>query len=930
MPDLRPNPTLSLEYRAERPIFQAFVEQASRSPEAIAIIAHEATCSYRQLEQISQGIATYLLENGAIDADRVVIVATRGAALVYAMLGALRAGLTFTVADAAYPAARIGQIIRTLEPAFVLRCGDAEVEPGHAHCVNVPHAPADALQHFASQPASLPAVSATQPAYITFTSGSTGEPKGIVTHHAPLVHFVDWHVQQHGFTQDDRFSLLSGLGHDPVYRDVFTPLSIGATLLCPAQSTLTDPSRLAAWIHDHGVSVIHLTPPLGKLIETGARMHGLLFERLRYLFWGGDALSPTLYQQIRAIAPHATSVNFYGTTETPQAMAFHVLDPHADNSKIPLGKGIDGAQLLLVNEANHLVEAGEVGEILIRSPYLSLGYWGDPALTQEKFVVNPFTGAPADRCYRTGDLGTYLADGSATFLGRGDSQVKIRGHRIELAEIENAITQQPRIKQCVVLANHDNASVRLVAYCVADQPLATAELRQAIAGMLPDYMVPAMFLFVPSIPLTPNGKIDKRALPTAFDDSASSTPQALSPLALKLTEAWAQILQAPHIDARLTFVELGGDSLSFVRASMVLEALIGHLPDRWEMIPVQDLAELAEPSTPANAWSMRVMEVPVFLRMIAILLIVVGHLNVFSEWRIAGETSVLFLISGISLARFQFKAIDERGDARMLLKSLAAIAVPTILYTILVQAVFDRVHWQSLLLISNWFPPDKVGVFNYWYIEVLVQMLLILGVVLSIKRVRKAIIANPFRCLIMASCALVVADVLLSRFVFDTTALLNRVPQHYLAVMVLGMAIHYADTTLRKAVASAVALLLIAELDLVALAGLGWQAFARYIDIALPAMLALIWFRSVPVPGVVAKAGAMIASSTLFIYLTHFQFQSLARRIVDQPLFAVALALVGGVLVTYCWNTLTRHVIARLGGRRKARGEQAVERATSP
>ncbi|WP_264312776.1 amino acid adenylation domain-containing protein [Pseudomonas putida] len=929
MPDMRPNPTLSLEYRAERPIFQAFVEQASRSPDATAIIAHEATCSYRQLEQISQGIATFLLENGAISSDRVVIVASRGAALVYAMLGALRAGLTFTVADAAYPAARIGQIIRTLEPAFVLRCGDADVEPGPARLVNVPHAPVEALQHFA-RPSPLPEVSPAQPAYITFTSGSTGEPKGIVTHHAPLVHFIDWHVQHHGFTQDDCFSLLSGLGHDPVYRDVFTPLSIGATIICPAQSTLTDPSRLAAWIHDHGVSVIHLTPPLGKLIETGARMNGQVFERLRYLFWGGDALSPTLYQQICAIAPNATSVNFYGTTETPQAMAFHVLDPHADNARVPLGKGIDGAQLLVVNEANRLVEAGEVGEILIRSPYLSLGYWGDPALTQEKFVANPFTGATADRCYRTGDLGTYLADGSASFLGRGDSQVKIRGHRIELAEIENTITRHPRIKQCVVLANHDNAMVRLVAYCVAEQPLATADLRQAIAGMLPDYMVPVMFLFVPSIPLTPNGKIDKRALPAAFDDSTSGATQALSPLALKLTEAWAQILQAPRIDARLTFVELGGDSLSFVRASMVLEELIGHLPDRWEMIPVQDLAELAEQNTKASKWSMRVMEVPVFLRMIAIILIVVGHLNVFSEWRIAGETSVLFLISGISLARFQFKAIDERGDARMLLKSLAAIAVPTLLYTVLVQALFDRVHWQSLLLISNWFTQDKVGVFNYWYIEVLVQMLLILGVVLSFKRVRQAIIANPFRCLVTASCVLVAADVLLSRFVFDATALLNRVPQHYLAVMVLGMAIHYADTPLRKAVASAVAVLLIAELDLVAIAGIGWQAFARYIDIALPAMLALIWFRSVPVPGAVARAGAMIASSTLFIYLTHFQFQSLAKRIFDQPVFAVVLAIVGGVVVTYCWNTLTRLVLTRFSGGRKARGAQAVERATSP
>lgn len=932
MPDMRPNPTQNLEYRAERPIFHAFVEQAKHSPDATAIIAHDATCSYGQLDRISQGIATYLLENGANGSDRLVIVASRGAALVYAMLGALRAGLTFTVADAAYPAARIAQIIHTLEPAFVLRCGDTQVEPGLARTVNVPPCPDQALQHFASKQSPLPEVSPAQPAYITFTSGSTGEPKGIVTHHAPLVHFIDWHVQQQGFTRGDCFSLLSGLGHDPVYRDVFTPLSIGATVVCPAQATLTDPSRLAAWIHHHGLSVIHLTPPLGKLIETGARMNGQVFERLRYLFWGGDALSPTLYQQVRAIAPNASSVNFYGTTETPQAMAYHPLDPGADNSRIPLGKGIDGAQLLIIDEANRLVEAGEVGEILIRSPYLSLGYWGDPALTAEKFVANPFTGAQADRCYRTGDLGTYLADGSASFLGRGDSQVKIRGHRIELAEIENALCQHPRIKQCVVLANHDNATVRLVAYCVAEQPVGTAELRQAMAGMLPDYMVPAMFLLVPGIPLTPNGKVDKRALPAAFDGSDTldnAATQPLSPLALKLTDAWSQILQASRIDARLSFVELGGDSLSFVRASMVLEELIGHLPDRWEMIPVQDLAELAEQRSKASKWSMRVMEVPVFLRMIAIILIVVGHLEVFSEWRIAGETSVLFLISGISLARFQFKAIDERGDARMLVKSVAAIAVPTIAYTVLVQAVFDQVHWQSLLLISNWFPPDKVGIFAYWYIEVLVQMILVIGLVLSFKRVRKAILANPFRWLTMAACALVVADLLLSHFVFDATALLNRVPQHYLAVMVLGMAIHYADSTLRKGVASAVAVLLIAELDLVAIAGIGWQAFASYFDIALPAMLALIWFRAVPVPGVVARAGAMIASSTLFIYLTHFQFQSLARHIYDQPLFAVALALVGGVVLSYCWNTLLRSVLTRWHVSRKARAAQALERVTS-
>ncbi len=922
MPDLRPNPTLRLEYRAEQPIHQAFLKQASRCPDATAIIAQHTTCSYTQLEQISQGIAAFLVENAASGADRVVIVASRSAALVYAMLGWLRAGLAFTVADAAYPAVRIKQIVSTLKPAVVLRCGEATVDAGQFIVAAVPEAPTAAQQAFPRQPVALPAVSPEQPAYITFTSGSTGEPKGIVTHHAPLVHFIDWHVQQHGFTQADTFSLLSGLGHDPVYRDVFTPLSIGATLACPAQSTLTDPSRLASWIHQHGVSVIHLTPPLGKLIETGAHMNSQVLGQLRYLFWGGDALSPAQYQQVRAIAPNAVNVNFYGTTETPQAMAFHTLEPEAVDARVPLGKGIADAQLLVVNPANQLVSEGETGEILIRSPYLSLGYWNDPALTEAKFIANPFTGSASDRCYRTSDLGTYLADGSASFLGRGDSQVKIRGHRIELAEIENAITRQPHIGQCVLVANQDGGATRLVAYCVAQQATRADELRQALAGQLPDYMVPALFVFLDALPLTPNGKVDKRALPAPFDDGAN---QALSPLAEKLSTAWARILQVPRLDARLSFVELGGDSISFVQASRVLEALIGHLPERWETLPVCQLAELSAP--PKGAW--RVMEMPVFVRMLAIILIVVGHLSEFDHWLIVGETSVLFLVSGISLARFQLKAIEARGDARTLLRSLAAIVVPTLLYTALIQLVFDRLHWQSLLLVSNWFPASEVSLFNYWYIEVLVQMIVIIGLLLSIRRVRRVVVADPFRCLIISACALVALDVLINQFVFDASALLHRVPQHFLAVMVLGMAVHHADTTARKWVASAVAVLVVGELDLMAVAGVGWEAFTRYVDIALPAMLALIWFRSVPVPALVARAGAVIASSTLFIYLTHFQFQSVADHVSRHPLFEVALALAGGVLVAYCWNTLIRLLFTRRNKHNPARGADPAERATS-
>jgi len=897
MPDLRPNPTLCLQYRAEQPIHQAFLQQAERCPEAPAIITADRLCTYAQLAQISQGIAAHLLENTANSDDRVLIVAERGAALVYAMLGCLRAGRAFSVADAAYPAARLQQLASSLAPRVVLRCGQAHVEAANASVLSVPQDPVEALHAFHRPKAQLPAVSAEQAAYITFTSGSTGEPKAIVTHHAPLVHFIDWHVQQHGLTQADTFSLLSGLGHDPVYRDVFTPLSLGASIACPAQASITDPAQLASWIALHRVSVIHLTPPLGKLIETGAQLQGQLFRQLRYLFWGGDALSPALYQQMRAVAPNAVNVNFYGTTETPQAM-------------------------LVVNAAGQLVGEGETGEILIRSPYLSLGYWGDPALTEARFITNPFTGLASDRCYRTGDLGTYLADGSACFLGRADGQVKVRGHRVELAEIENAISRLPVVRQCVVLANHDHPLPRLIAYCVLHQPGSADDLRLAVARHLPDYMVPALFIFVQAIPLTPNGKVDKRALPAPVQEPTS---QPSSALAEKLSREWARILRVPRLDPRLSFVELGGDSLSFVQASRVLEGLIGHLPERWESLPVNRLAELSAPHE--GGW--RAMEMPVFVRMLAIILIVVGHLSGMSPWPIVGETSVLFLVSGISLARFQLKAIETRGDARTLLPSLAAIVVPTVLYTALLQLVFDRVHWQSLLLVSNWFATGEVGLFNYWYIEVLVQMIVIIGLVLSSKRVRQAVNAAPFRWLILAACTLVAVDVLLDRWVFDASGLLHRVPQHFLAVMVLGMAVHHADTPARKALASAVAVLVVAELDLMAVAGIGWQAVTHYVDIALPAMLALIWLRAVPVPAWLARAGAVIASATLFIYLTHFQFQSVADRIAPYLLFEVALAIAGGVAASVAWNTSTRWLLSRWRAGRKTRGDDdGVQRVT--
>lgn len=928
MQDVRPNPRLPLPHDAGQPIFTGFLEQAQRSPQAPAIVSQEGTCSYRALEAISRGIAAFLIESGVRPGDRIVIVSSRCAGLVYAMLGASRAGAIFTVADMAYPKARIAQIIRTLQPAFILLGGAAQVELDDAsiEVARVPESAGEALSRFAPYTHALPSVDPGQPAYITFTSGSTGEPKGVVTTHTPLVHFIGWHVRQHGFSQDDCFSLLSGLGHDPVYRDVFTPLSIGARVAIPSQTTVIDPAALAAWLQAREVSVVHLTPPLGKLIETGARLEGIRLDALRYLFWGGEALGSALYGQIREVAPNACSVNFYGTTETPQAMAYHRINPAADNSKIPLGKGIDGAQLLVVDDTQQLAGEGQVGEILIRSPYLSQGYWGDAAQTRQRYVPNPFTQAEDDVCYRTGDLGSYRADGSVTFLGRGDSQVKIRGHRIELVEIEGVLARHPQVKQCVVLADTDGPALKLVAYCVTSSPVSSLTLREHAASQLPDYMVPALFVMLEAIPITPNGKVDKRALLALRGDTDTGTGQAseaLSPVALKLVSAWSEILQTPDIDPNLSFVELGGDSLSFVQASMVLETLIGPLPVQWELKPIHELCRLSA-MRPAAKPVFRAVEIPVLLRVLSILLIVIGHFHGGSGWPIVGETSVLFAVSGLALARFQLKAIDEYGSVRTLIRSIAVIVVPTLLYTLLTQVVFGNVHWQAFLLIANWYPPAVTGGFSYWYIELLVQMLAIMAVVLSFARVRAVIMAAPFRVLLVGACAVAVAGLLINAYVFDASALYNRVPQHYLAVLVLGMAIHFARTTPQKWLASGVVVLVLGGQRVVDVVVHGVD-FSQYIDVAIPAVLAMIWWRAVPLPDLLARGAALIASSTLFIYLTHYQFQSVARRLGDVPGLDVVLAIIGGIVVAYAWNKAVRFVSMRWNGGAK-RSADKLER----
>jgi len=554
-----------------RLIHDAFVDVATRSPARLALVGAGRSYRYGELDALSTCLAARLVRDGVRPGHVVAIVSDRNPELVCAILGVLKAGAAFAMIDAAYPASRIRDCLGLIRPTLVLTAGRG---PERAEiAANLPSlqlaAGVEALEAQLAQPdAELAPPSAEGLAYLSFTSGSTGTPKVIATGHAPLPHFVAWQIETFGLTEADHFSMLSGIAHDPLLRDIFTPLSIGATLHIPEQSTLYDPTALAAWLHDQEITVSHLTPALGEILLAGVA-DGVL-ERMRCFFFGGDALKPSLPEALRRAAPHAEHVNFYGTTETPQAMAYYRIAASAEYERIPLGRGIADVQLLVLREDASRAAVGEVGELCVRTRYLSRGYVGDAQGTAGKFIINPHTRDAGDRIYRTGDLGCFLPDGSVDFRGRADDQVKIRGYRVELGEVAAALRKQVGVQEAVVLTRLTPSSeTQLVAYVVlaGEADKAAAQLAEPLRGVLPSYMLPSAYVTLERLPLLPNGKLDRaalRALPIS-ETRASTAHEERNAEEQKLVEIWRAVLGVPDVSVQESFYDLGGDSLTAIR-----------------------------------------------------------------------------------------------------------------------------------------------------------------------------------------------------------------------------------------------------------------------------------------------------------------------------------------------------------------------------
>lgn len=570
-----------------------------------AVVDCSGVLTYRELHDRSNRLAKELHLSGIRSQDIVAIHGQRGASLVWALLGVLKAGGAFSILDPTHPAGRRIQTLRLVQPRGWLETEGAGVlEPELEQCLGELSLRCRwRLSARNDAPAEVPLrepetdAGADDLAYVAFTSGTTGGVKGILGTHRPLVHFLEWHSRTFGLSSADRFSMLSGLSHDPLLRDIFMPLWLGARLSIPEPESITDPDYLLQWLRSEEISVAHLTPALAQLL---CQSNGeSVLASLRYVFFGGDRLKRSTLERFRRLAPSATFVNFYGATETPQAMSYHVVS--GEREEAPIGRGIDDAQLLVLNHACRLAGVGELGEIHVRTPYLSLGYLGDEPLTRERFITNPFTGAAEDRLYRTGDLARYLPDGNVDFCGRRDSQLKIRGFRIEPGEVEAALARHPGIGSVVVVAREDVPDdKRLVAYLVSagsEKPTA-GELRGFLGQGLPEYLVPSAFVWLKSIPLSPNGKLNRSALPAPEGGELAGGHEGPRTATAELLEGiWAQVLGVSQVGLHENFFELGGHSLLATQViSRVRSALGVELPLRalFEAPSVSGLAARVE------------------------------------------------------------------------------------------------------------------------------------------------------------------------------------------------------------------------------------------------------------------------------------------------------------------------------------------------
>ncbi|AFZ00786.1 amino acid adenylation domain-containing protein [Calothrix sp. PCC 6303] len=621
------------DYQQHLCMHQLFEKQVTKTPDAIAVVFGNEQLTYKQLNTKANQLAHHLKHLGVKPGVLVGVYLERSLEMIPAVLGILKAGGAYVPLEPSFPQARIQLLLSSLEINCLvtqthLLPNIHELEPQLPSLQNLICLDKSVAASYGQQKvwnySELEFFSSTNPelvntaddvAYVIFTSGSTGTPKGVVVRHQPAINLIEWVNKTFHVSSTDRVLFITSLCFDLSVYDIFGLLAAGGSIRVVSKEDARDPERLLNIVCHEPITFWDSAPPalqqLASLFPTVSAKRAN--PRLRLVFMSGDWIPVPLPEQLKATFPGVEVISLGGATEaTIWSNYYPIKDIEPHWVSIPYGKPIQNAKYYILDSFLNPCPIGVTGELYIGGECLASGYLNQQELTAQKFIPNPFIpnkeGNPA-KLYKTGDLARYFPDGNIEFLGRIDHQVKIRGFRIELGEIESVLLQHEAVQDAVVMAREDEpGNKRLVAYVVVTQASVINELRRFLQEKLPEYMVPSAFVAIDSIPLTANGKVDRRALPIPDQVRTDLDREFVSPsnsVEVELTEIWEQVLGVQPIGITDNFFDLGGHSILAVKLFAQVEKKFAQklpLATLFQAPTIQQLATLLNQTEQAS-WS---------------------------------------------------------------------------------------------------------------------------------------------------------------------------------------------------------------------------------------------------------------------------------------------------------------------------------------
>jgi len=581
-------------------VHQLFAAQVRRTPDAVAVSFEDQELTYRELNRRANQLSRYLRTEGVKAESLVAICLDRSLEMVVSLLAVLKAGGAYVPLDPAYPAPRLkmmladaGAAVLVTEAGLLTRLGEAGgVGPQRVLCLAQER---EAIS--AESDTELAGVaSADNLAYVIYTSGSTGRPKGVMITHGALTNHMIWMAERFPLSASDRVLQKTPFSFDAAVWEFYAPLLSGARLVIARPGSHQDSGALLSQMIEQRISVLQVVPTLLQMLVEESDFAQCRW--LRRVFCGGEALPVDLVRRLKDRMP-VELINLYGPTETTIECAYHQSGGGEARGTEPLGRAITNVQLYVLDGQQRLLPVGIAGELYVSGAGLARGYWQGAAATAERFLPHPFIGRGA-RIYRTGDRARYRPDGSIEFLGRVDDQVKLRGYRVELGELEATLKQHPSVRESAAVIREDEpGNKQLVAYvvCRRKNPATIGELREFLKARLPEHMVHLTLVMIEAMPLNPSGKIDRRMLPDPRSLRQGSIPSRVNPrneVERIITGIWQEVLKVEEVGVHDNFFDLGGHSLLMFQIQGKLRQAFGTELSTIDLFKYPNISSLAE------------------------------------------------------------------------------------------------------------------------------------------------------------------------------------------------------------------------------------------------------------------------------------------------------------------------------------------------